>query len=495
MSGFARSRVSAVPSPGERKSLSTASSMAVALGLGLAAVSAVLFAVSVVSMPVALAGLAILWLSALPAFRYLRDGNFAKLPFYPMVGAFYAVFFAFPVFFFQFNGGAALPEVFDNPIIEQIRLEPFLLVAAALALQDAAFVVGRGLYSAVPKLRFSSAMEQSSTLPLFWLLLIVHLAFRYVDPLRQLPSVTQFLEPAGYVAFAGLILAWFRGQLRRFETFLLFAIALPLELYARVRILFLTDLLLFMIFATFVLWKAKRFKLTGWLAAGVIVVLSTYGVTNTVRDPLAPRYVNFYNAIKAYVHATLLGESEMTNIAGEPVPFRSRFGSLIQRTSHIWLFHRVYDWTPDRVRYWEGKTYAPLLTSLIPRVIYPDKPTEKAGAEFGLRYGLFGSSSSATTSANFPWITELLANFGPLGVLSGMTVFGLLLAFLDRTLNSGEAGLAETAIGVTILLPFVYPESNFSVTVGSLPLLFASLCLYFWLGSRSLHGLRWIKST
>jgi hypothetical protein len=470
--------------------------MALALGLGLAAMSAALLAVSVVSIPVALAGLGILWLSALPAFRYLRDGNFAKLPFYPAVGVFYAIFFALPVFLFQFNGGATLPEVFDNPVVEQIRLEPLLLVAAALALQDAAFVVGRGrLFSVVPNLRISSAIEQSSAVPLFWLLAVAHLAFRYIAALHQLPSVTQFLEPAGYVAFAGLVLAWFRGQLKWSETVLLFAVALPLELYARVRILFLTDLLLFMIFAIFVLWKAKRFKLIGWMAAGIIVVLSSYGVTNTVRDPLAPRYVNFYNAAKAYVHATLLGESEMTNIAGEPVPFRSRFGSLVQRTSHVWLFHRVYDWTPDRVPYWEGKTYAPLLTSLIPRVIYPDKPTEKAGAEFGLRYGLFGSSSSATTSANLPWITELLANFGPLGVLSGMTVLGLLLAFLERTLNSGEAGLVETAIGITILLPFVYPESNFSVAIGSLPLLFASLCAYFWLGARSLHGLRRIKST
>ncbi len=39
------------------------------------------------------------------------------------------------------------------------------------------------------------------------------------------------------------------------------------------------------------------------------------------------------------------------------------------------------------------------------------------------------------TSFNLPWITELLVNFGPIGVIAGMAVFGLFLAGLDRLFN------------------------------------------------------------
>jgi hypothetical protein len=450
------------------------------------ALSIVLFSIRAVSIPVAFAGLAIVWLSLLPTFLYLRDGNYSSIPFMPMVGAFYLLFFGISVFVFQFNGGAPIPEAYDTPLVVRIRAEPLLLVAAGLAAQIIVFVFARRVFErALPDLRIVTHCDPRNLALLAWVLVAVHLVYKYVPQIEKLPSVAQFLEPAGYVGFVTLLLLWFRGALRRSEAIMLFVIALPLAFYVRVRTIFLTQILFFGLAAIFTLWKARKFRMLAAIVLLSLVVLTGYGATAGVRDPLASRFANFYNVASAYVNAVILGKPSMMDINGNFVPFKGRFDSLIQRTAHVWIFHRVYDWTPRDVPYWDGATYLPLLTSMIPRVLYPDKPEERSGLEFGVTYELIGPQS--VTSVNIPWITELLMNFGPIGVIGGMAFFGMLLALLDRVFNSRAIGIAEFAVGLPILIKFVYPESNFSVTVGSTPLLFISLFLYFRIGLRLLE--------
>jgi hypothetical protein len=69
-------------------------------------------------------------------------------------------------------------------------------------------------------------------------------------------------------------------------------------------------------------------------------------------------------------------------------------------------------------------------------------------------------------------------------VLIGMATFGILLAFLDRTLNAPGMSDLEFLVGLTLIFRLVYPESNFSVMTGSLVPLFAALYIYFAVGSK-----------
>ena len=97
-------------------------------------------------------------------------------------------------------------------------------------------------------------------------------------------------------------------------------------------------------------------------------------------------------------------------------------------------------------------------------------------------------------SLNLPWITELFINFGPLSVPLGMAFFGILLALLDRLFNEAHLKNLEFLIGLTIIYRLVYPESNFSVTTGTLPILFLSLVIYFCLGNKILsHLCNWYQ--
>ena len=161
---------------------------------------------------------------------------------------------------------------------------------------------------------------------------------------------------------------------------------------------------------------------------------------------------------------------------------------LAQRMSQLWIFQFVWNKTPEQQPYFRGESYRPLLYSLIPRLLYPNKPEERFGNKFGQRYGIIRNYDN-NMSLNLPWITELFINFGPFSVPLGMAVFGILLAILDRLFNESHLKNLEFLIGLTIIYRLVYPESNFSVTTGTLPILFFSLVIYFCLGNTILSRL------
>ena len=155
-----------------------------------------------------------------------------------------------------------------------------------------------------------------------------------------------------------------------------------------------------------------------------------------------------------------------------------------RRLSSITSYSHVVEQTPENVPFWLGKTYKPLFINWIPRVFWADKPKEKVGNEFGLRYGII-SPSDGEMSINLPWITEMYINFGRWGVLVGMALVGFLLGGLERAFNRPETPLPETIVGITLLLPIFYQESNFSLMMGSfLPL---AIFLYFYFRI----GLKW----
>jgi hypothetical protein len=95
------------------------------------------------------------------------------------------------------------------------------------------------------------------------------------------------------------------------------------------------------------------------------------------------------------------------------------------RLAQFTVFAQVIMDTPDRVPYWEGETYYPILFKPIPRFVMRDKPEEITGQTFGHRYALI-SQRNQNTSINLPQIVELYANFGPVAVVLGMFLFGLI---------------------------------------------------------------------
>ena len=129
--------------------------------------------------------------------------------------------------------------------------------------------------------------------------------------------------------------------------------------------------------------------------------------------------------------------------------------------------------TPSIVPYWGGESYK-FFSKFIPRFIWPDKPEENLGQEFGHRYNVLDFFDFGT-SMNTPILAEAYMNFGLLGAGVFMSILGGLYAFFNRKFNSKNASLINVIIGVAILFPLTIHESNFTLIFGNIPLKLISL--------------------
>lgn len=142
-----------------------------------------------------------------------------------------------------------------------------------------------------------------------------------------------------------------------------------------------------------------------------------------------------------------IGDLLNRTVIGGEVSFETMMQISASRMAQFTILADVIRDTPQSVPYWGGATYYPLLFKLIPRFLLPNKPEEVSGQSFGHRYG-FTPASDIDTSINLAQLVELYANFGLLGLIVGMTFFGLFYRLLMEL--------------------FVHPEMGFGALIGSI---------------------------
>jgi hypothetical protein len=411
-----------------------------------------------------------------------------------LTGLFYAAFFGLPAFlaFHLRHPDTGKIEFYGQIFVDTVSLEAQILVIGGLTLMLAAYAGSkRTLWRAIPRLRLPEAFPLPRLQLLLWGLAAGHLAYLYSPVVRALPSVGQFLQPAGFLAFGMFYLLWCRGELARWQAAVVFLVLLPLVLIALLTGGFLTTILMLGVFFV-VLYFHVRGRLP-WL---VVVMIPAFFV---VAYPTLT-YYRGHAWSPAGQGMTTLEKAQMfvrgfvwTYGTADRGRFDQETVGLVRRVSLILTLTHVVEKTPDPVPYWEGETYRPLFTSVIPRAVWPGKPEERAGNAFGRRYGIL-TETERRMSVNIPWTTEMYANYGRVGVIVGMTLVGVLFGFLERFLARPGTTPLEFVTGTAILLPLFYQESNFSLMTGSLLPLTVSLWLYFTVGLRvPLPGFRFLR--
>ncbi len=142
------------------------------------------------------------------------------------------------------------------------------------------------------------------------------------------------------------------------------------------------------------------------------------------------------------------------------------FGSL--RLAQFTTLGEVIADTPAMVPFWGGESYYPILFKPIPRVIWPDKPEELTGQTFAHRYALI-SASNTSTSINLPQLVELYGNFGLIGVIAGMFIFGLIYRLLIEMYVHPGMGLGALVGAVFVLSNLLDIGSAASMVFGGIP--------------------------
>jgi len=403
-------------------------------------------------------------------FYILRDEK--TVPFFPAVGLFQVFCFGLSPFLLHLAWADAPPIIYWGGRLtltqESIKTLVLVLVGTASLVSMFFLVRKRGLgWLPVPRIRERAGGNAS--LLLLCGLAAAHLAYKFVPGVSRIPSAGQFLESIGYVVFSALLVLLLKRRTRGLSTFLA-AFALVLLVAVRIETFNFTQIMLLSLCGIGALVYARAYRIASFCALLIVLSLPVYEFTSTVRyldGGFLKKAEALFLTIDGYRNGTRRGGTSATETG-------------VRRISHTWLFAHVVAKSPAEVPFWGGDTYKPLLTAMIPRAVWPGKPLEATGGLFGKRYDLFEPTS--VTSLNLPWHIETYVNFGSIGVVIGMALIGAFLAVVDKLLNAPGRREIEMGIGLGILMPLTFQDSNFSVMVGTLPQFVLCIYLYFLVG-------------
>lgn len=123
---------------------------------------------------------------------------------------------------------------------------------------------------------------------------------------------------------------------------------------------------------------------------------------------------------------------------------------------------RVLAYTPSRVPFWNGETYAHIPYIFIPRFMWPGKPSRDMWNKFGRMYG-FLSTDDYETSVGYNFLSEGYMNFGYAGMYSVAMLFGGLLALFEAISYFYLSNFTYFTF-ICFLVPFV----NYGLDLGSI---------------------------
>ncbi len=135
--------------------------------------------------------------------------------------------------------------------------------------------------------------------------------------------------------------------------------------------------------------------------------------------------------------------------------------------------------------YLNGSTYRILLTRLIPRIFWKDKPSDELGNSLGKYYSVL-TQNDFGTSWNMPVINESYSNFGLKGVIVIMFLLGAISRYLSFNFFISKTYNVEFIISFTLILPLWYMESHLSQLIGGIIQQYLLLCIVFFLYLRVL---------
>jgi hypothetical protein len=205
--------------------------------------------------------------------------------------------------------------------------------------------------------------------------------------------------------------------------------------------------LVFLVRAALASSDAMFHDLLLWAAAAALLIAFVRQLRPATVGALAAAgllFLGIVNEVKGNFRSLLVGSPELTlteratalaGVLGDQVahPLAAFTGRdwvrTVTRANQGWIIAHVESWVPIREPYADGETIAAALRSaLAPRVLDPEKYV--AGGTYFERFT--GLPLPRSTSMNLSVAGEMYANFGPVGGVCGVLVFGLLVGSLMR---------------------------------------------------------------
>lgn len=239
-----------------------------------------------------------------------------------------------------------------------------------------------------------------------------------------LANIVDNLVMMGWIPFAAAWYLFFAHLLRQPARWLLFGITnlviLPYQIIQGSKTFLLLPILIIMV--TYYYLRG-RLPIVGLALSFCFAAFFVFPFVAGFRD-----YINSsYGTIPAFDQfdaqravSDVYRETGAQNIsAGE------KFLEMLQRFNGADELYNMEHLVPKYMPYKHARDLIAVPLGLIPRAIWPSKPIFSAGAEYGSALG------TITSVTPFP-LGEMFWNFGKLGILLGMAVWGVVLALLMK---------------------------------------------------------------
>ena len=167
--------------------------------------------------------------------------------------------------------------------------------------------------------------------------------------------------------------------------------------------------------------------------------------------------------ITGWMNESLLRwEEALTDTTGQTS--RDLANISLSRVSLLTQTANVIELTPSMVPYQYGSLYSYFGVTLIPRFVWPDKPSiNEANTFYQSAYGIAYENNQTEVSIAVGTLAEGYINFGWLGVVAVMFLLGVFFDFFRRCFIAPESGMLFGAIGMVLLPSLLLIESQLSV--------------------------------
>jgi hypothetical protein len=400
--------------------------------------------------------LAHILLHSFPLYMFLIRRNRQQVfPFLEILAVFNVIHFGLPVFF--------------------IELDDFQLGSLNVEGLSASFIFYALFYSTFYLLRFSKikvkgvefAADPSNIKGVKYFgyaMILSYLLGGYIEAIYQLGYV-------GYYTYIGLFLfLWNKKHLNTTEK-VVFIVFILYEFLKRSLDGLVAPLALLILFISLTVLMFKNSKLI--IVALLILFAWFYSIFSVIKFDYRNQvwYGEGVSIVeKIELISMLYEESKLNNATPLVNEYKGRQHFLWRFSYQLSALSLVTEMTPETVPYWEGESYVPLLSKFIPRFMWPDKPLENMGYNFGITYNIINRWNTKT-SMNTPILAEFYMNFGYAGLYLGAIAMGLLYFLLHSWFNSLTVSYPSRVIGMSIIFPLMIWESNFSLVFGNLILI------------------------
>ena len=402
------------------------------------------------------------FLCILPSLIYFKRKEKA-VPYIQIFGIMYFMYYAYPVFVnydLFYISGIAPQQINKSLVLSLLGISSLLL----------AFYSPLGaIVKVVPHIKIYWDHSKAFNLGIMLSLAGIFMQYIYADQMYNIPArlfaVVGFLASLSLLAIIILYSLQLQNRLSlRWKVFLwvfLIPVRLTLDLTGGLTFFFILDIIIFILIY---MQQRQQIPWRGIVIASLITFF-IFSVKTDYRSLISYESPEQYSTIpkKVLLYLELLQK----RIFGTEKQIAATYERLALRTNNVVLFSRIVYLTPDYIPYWNGYTYNTLLYSIFPRLIVPGKPIKQLGQEFGHRYNLL-DYFDRTTSLNLPQLIEMYINFGPLGVIVGMFLMGLLYRSIYVLLNHPDTGQGGFIICLAISGTLLNIESDFSIVFGAL---------------------------